>query len=274
MDSLLSLWPLVLVYGVFYLLFFLLRRRKKNKDARLLAETLDAVASAVGGTVAGPDGVTPWSAELRGPMATNVGGFVNSLATARRPRFTGAVDFQRGRWHVRVTEATMKKANSTSAAWIHEHRIEVATARLAPLKLTRRVHANALGRPLSPKSANALEHGWVGEIPVTAAREQHDWMKVDLPAELDREFTVFTTDLSSARRVLNPQSIEWLLDLKESSPSLMVRSFMALTFESGLVHVTLPKRIDPEELLPAVDAIVGLLDRIPVATPRHPATLA
>jgi hypothetical protein len=63
-------------------------------------------------------------------------------------------------------------------------------------------------------------------------------------------------------------------DLKESSPSLMVRSFMALTFESGLVHTTLPKRIDPEELLPTVDAIVGLLDRIPVATPRHPATAA
>jgi hypothetical protein len=274
MDFLLWFWPFFLIYAVAYLAFFLLSLHKKNKDARLLAKTLDAVASAAGGTVASPDEVAPWSAELRGPMATNVGGFANALATARRPRFTGAVDFQRGRWHVRVTEATMKRANSTSAAWIHEHRIEVATARLAPLKLTRHVHANALGRPLSRKSAHALEHGWVGEIPVTAAREQHDWMKVDLPAELEREFIVFTTDLSSARRVLNPRSIEWLLDLKESSPSLMVRSFMALTFESGLVHMTLPKRIDPEELLPTVDAITGLLDRIPVATPRHPATTA
>ncbi len=274
MDFLLSWWPFILVYAVSYLLFFLLRRRRKNKDARLLAETLNTVASAVGGTVAGPDAVTPWSAELRGPMATNVGGFVNSLATARRPRFTGAVDFQRGRWHVRVTEATMKRANSSSAAWIHEHRIEVATAPLAPLKLTRRVHANAMGRPVSTTSANALEHGWVSEIPTTAARDQHDWMQVDLPEELDREFVVFTTDLSSARHVLNPHSIEWLLDLKESSPSLMVRAFMALTFESGFVYMTVPKQVDPEELIPTVDAMVGLLDRIPVATPRHPATTA
>jgi hypothetical protein len=36
-------------------------------------------------------------------MATEVGGFVNSLATARRPRLTGAVDCQPGRRHVHLT---------------------------------------------------------------------------------------------------------------------------------------------------------------------------
>lgn len=257
MEYLLEMWPLLLGMAVLFGSIVWWQKSSEKREESKHAKALTALASSLGGTVTSD--AAAWSADLRGPLANDVGGLVNTMGTVRRPRFTTALDFQRGRWHVRVTEAAMKKSTSTSSRWIHEHRIEVATVRLAPLKITRRQHAP--------------ENGWVSEMPATAAHEQADWMKVDLPEELDREFIVFTSDLSSAPRVLNPQSIEWLRG-QTGSVSMAVRMFMALTFESGFVYMTTPSRIEPENVVPAVDAIVGLLDRIPGAMPRHPATTA
>lgn len=273
MEYLLMMWPLFLGFALMFGWLFWSMRRTAKREERKHSEALAALASSLDGTVTGPDGARAWSADLRGPLASNVGGFINFLGTVRRPRFTRALDFQRGRWHVRVTEAAMKKAASTRAVWLYEHRIEVATVRLAPLKLMRRQYTDFLGRALNPRRMAKQNRSWVGQAPATAAREQSEWMTVNLPDELDYEFVVFTSDLSSASWVRDPRPIDWLLNLKES-PSLMVKAFLPLTFESGFAYLTVPQRIDPETLVPAVDAIIGLLDRIPVAAPRHPATTA
>lgn len=46
---------------------------------------------------------------------------------------------------------------------------------------------------------------------------------------------------------------------------------LRLTFEAGFAYVVMMDHIEPDQLMVVVDTIVGLLDRMPGARPRHPA---
>jgi hypothetical protein len=162
---------------------------------------------------------------------------------------------------VRVSEASMKKNVSNGTSTFYEHRIEVATAQLAPMKISRRWRTDFRGRPLAPDHILAQGGGAVHEAPLTV--QQGQWLQARLPAPVDGEFVAFTSGLPSLARALNPQAAEWLVAQAGSLPVL-------LTFEAGLLFATMPDRIDPDHLLPMVDAMLGLLDRIPGAAPTQP----
>jgi hypothetical protein len=129
--------PLVLTSFTAMIVFMAVRRRLhfrghvKRREAQIAA--LIPLAQRLGGKVLGPEEAAMWTAELRKP-------FVNEFAVAFRSKrqFDLSLDFQRGQWHVRVTEASVRyDTRGFGVGWKQEHRIEIATARLAPLKVTR-----------------------------------------------------------------------------------------------------------------------------------------
>ena len=264
-DFYLDISLFVVLCGAVLGLVFWLSWRSHKKEEREHADALAALANGLGGTVTGPDGASAWSAELRGPMASEARGLVNRLQTSSRRRFDAALDFRRGSWQVRVSEASMKKTVSNGTTTFREHRIEVVTAHLAPLKLCRRLHTDFRGRPLAPGHILTQGGTAVREAPLTVERQQGQWLQARLPSPVEGEFVAFTSDPFGVARVLNPQAAEWLHAQADSLPLL-------LTFESGLLYATMAGRIDPERLLPTVDAVLGLLDRIPGAAPTLPTT--
>ncbi|MFD0201260.1 MULTISPECIES: hypothetical protein [Saccharothrix] len=262
----LELAPLIAIIVALVGLVFWWRWRSDRKEEHAHAEALTALANTLGGRVAGPAEVQAWSAGLRPPMASDTEGFAGWAGTVRQPRFETALDFRRGDWAVRLGEASMEKANSSSSATKHEHRIEVATALVPPMKIGRRILVDFRGRPLAPDRARSA--GPAAEAPVTAVQEQRQWLPVRLPEPLDREFTAFSTDPSAAAGAFNPQVVEWMLGQAGDNPFVSAIPLL-LTFEAGLVYTTSPNRIDPNQVLAKVDAIIGLLDRMGIA-PAHP----
>lgn len=233
------------------LVMFLVWRNKKKATRARFAE-LTAFARSLGGTA--EVGGRPWSADLVGAMASEHGTFLKWLGRQSEPRFDHALDFQRGGWGVRVTEASMEKATSTSTRTAQEVRIEVATPPLVPLKIIRRRYLGG-----------DQERRWAGEMPVTVARgEDPLWMEVRLPASVDHGYVAFTSDLSEASAVLNRGFFEVLEDEVE---------LRDLTFESGLAYTVLEGPIMPKTTVRTVDTIIALLDRIPGAStsgePQH-----
>lgn len=269
-DFYVKLAPLIAIMVGLIGLAFWWKWRGERKEEHSHADALAALANTLGGRVAGSADVRAWSAELLPPMKSDTEGISGLLGTVRRPRFETALDFRRGNWAVRVGEASMEKANSTSSATAYEHRIEVATSLLPPMKISRRIHVDFRGRPLVSDSAQAV--GPAGEAPVTVEREQREWLRARLPEPVDREFTVFTTDPAAVARAFNPQVVEWLLGQAGSNPFLSAMP-LVLTFEAGLVYATSPRRIDPDQIMAKVDVILGLLDRMGVA-PAHPPVTA
>lgn len=249
---------LVLVGALVGLVFWLLRRKERKRN-REHAEALAALAARLGGAVAAPPAAA-WSADLSPPFSTNTQGLANRLLTVSRPRFETAVDFRRGPWPVRVSEASMKRSVSNGTSTFHEHRIEVATGQLAPMKLNRRLHADFLGRPVKPDHVLARGGDPVREAPVTVAQQQGQWLQVHLPVPVSTDWVAFTSDPHSASRALAPEATAWLSEQLGSLP-------WSLTFENGLLYTTWPTRIQPETLLTTVDTLLGLLDRIPGARP-------
>ncbi|MBW4719663.1 hypothetical protein [Saccharothrix obliqua] len=242
MAYLLDLAPLIAVVLALFGLLLWWRRRRDRKAEHEHAEALAALAGSAGGRVVGRAGARAWSAGLLSPKGLPLS----------RPRFVLALDVRRGDWSVRVSEASVKKATSTSAATSYEHRIEVAASGLPTMKISRRVHS---GRPLDP----AL----VREVPVTVAAEGGQWHRVGFPpGPFDARFAVFASDPAAAAQALNPRAVEHLLARVDFLP-------FTLHFESGLVFGTMSGRINPDHVLNAVDAVLGLLDRMG-ATPAHP----
>lgn len=269
-DTLLKLSPLIAIIVAVVGLAYWWRWRSDRKEETSHADALAALAGGLGGRVAGPAEVRAWSADLLPPMKSSTEGFAGRLGTVRPPRFETALDFRRGNWAVRVGEASMEKANSTSSATAHEHRIEVATSLVAPMKIGRRILVDFRGRPLAPDRAGAA--GPAAEAPVTVVHEQRQWLPAAVPEPVAREFTVFTTDPSAVARAFTPQAVEWLLGQAGANPFVSAMPLL-LTFEAGLVFTTSPQRIDPDHVLAKVDAILGLLDRMGIA-PAHPPVTA
>lgn len=242
------------------------RNRKADADQAL---SLAPLAAELGGVVVGADRATAWSAKVRGPLSNHVSGFVDKMLQRSVPRFDLALDFPRGPWRVRVSQASMRQQKSRGVGRLIEHRFEVATARLVPMRLTRRQHVDFRGRQVGPEHLGA----WLSARPLTVVRSDGEWLPLRLPAGVDREFAVFGSDLSSTARAFNPEALDWLLARLEVLPPL-VGMFLSLTFEDGVVYTTMRGPIDEATLLPVVDTIVGLLDRMPGVRPRHPAATA
>lgn len=276
MDLLLKIWneyvltPYVLIWLACAIAFLVVRRllqfrsHGKARDAKIAA--LTPLAQRLGGRVLGPGEASMWTAELRKP-------FVNEFAVALRskPQFDLSLDFQRGPWHVRVTDASVRyDTRGYGVNWRHEHRVEIATARLAPLKVTRpNKYSVNTGQPLSP---GALESEWKligGQKPETAKQLGAQWLPVPLLPPMDQEFSAYSTDPGAAARELNFDALHWLIDREEDLPGWTGR--MTLTFESGVAYLVGYQPVQPEELVVVVDTICGLLDRMPGVRPRHPA---
>ncbi|WP_439662797.1 hypothetical protein ACSHWB_15920 [Lentzea sp. HUAS TT2] len=250
-----------------------IRKHQKAREEQIAA--LAPVARDLGGTVTGPEGATAWSADLCGPLSSEVDGVWNKLFQRSTPQFDVALDFPRGPWHVRVTEASVRKAvvNGTGVRWEQEHRIEVATVRLPPTKFLRPLRFGMSGRPQS--SAFLQEQrfqGWVAQSPVTAEREQREWQPVMLLPPMDEEFWANSTDPVAAERLLDPEALKWLSNQQPKLP--LAGQHMRLTFEAGFVYAVFSGPVDLGHVVNLTDTIVGLLERMPGARPRHPAATA
>ncbi|WP_434448001.1 hypothetical protein [Lentzea sp. E54] len=259
-------WPiagvLAFVLGVKVMTRWWQIRRNRNADGKQRVE-LTPLATSLGGTVIGPEGAAAWSAVLEAPLSNDVDDFKEKLLQRSKPRFDLALDFQRGPWHVRVSQASMRQQNSNGVDRLLEHRIEVATSLLAPMRIARHVDVSFRDHQLTRRASPAP--------PRTAELSQADWLPLRLPPSADDEFAVAASDLSIAARSFTLENLEWFLAQLDELPLLTNGRFMFLTFESGLVYATFRNSIDPETLVSHVDTIVGLLDRMPDARPRHPA---
>jgi hypothetical protein len=260
-------WPIAAVLAFVFCVKVMTRwwqkRSHRKEDAEQL-DTLTPFATSVSGTVIGSEGAAAWSAGLRGPLANEVDDLADKFRQRSRPRFDLALDFQRGPWHVRVSQASMRQQNSNGVGRLVEHRIEVATSVLAPMRITRHAQINFGGRVVTRgPGAPARPH--------TAELSQAGWLPLRLSPSMDDEFAVSASDLATAARSFTQETLEWFLTRLDELPVLTTGRFLSLTFESGLVYATFPDRIDPATLLTHVDTIVGLLDRMPDARPRHPA---
>lgn len=275
--DLLKLWvtdyllnPYVLTGLACVILFMVVRRwlqfrnHAKARDAQIAA--LTPLAQRLGGKVLGPGEAAMWTAELCKPFWNEF-----SIAFRSKRQYDLSMDFQRGPWHVRVTEASIRyDSRGFGVRWLQQHRVEIATARLAPLKVTRpNKYSVNNGQPLSP---GQLESEWkqiVGNEPETAKQAGAEWLPVPLSPPMGQEFSAYGSDPAAAAGELNFDALHWLIDQEESLPSWARR--MSLTFESGFVYLVGHDHIYPDDLMIVVDTICGLLDRMPGVRPRHPA---
>lgn len=263
------LHPLVLTSFGVMIAFMVIRRwlhfrsHVKGREAQIAA--LTPLAQRLGGTVLGPDEAAMWTAELRKPFQNQF-----SVALRSKRQFDLSLDFQRGQWHVRVTEASVRyDSRGFGVRWLQEHRIEIATARLAPLKVRRPQKYDVSGTPLSSVRIKAEWKQGVDSKPETAERDDAEWSPVPLLPPMDKEFSAYGSDPAAAARELNFDALHWLIDQEESLPPWAKR--MLLTFESGVVYLVVHDHIYPDDLMGVVDTICGLLDRMPGVRPRHPA---
>lgn len=153
--------------------------------------------------------------------------------------------------------------------WVQEHRIEVATARMAPLRMVRPYKHGRKGEPLSQSDFESQWTGWLNEPPLTAQNDHAAWQRVQLAPPMDKEFFAWGSDPAAVYGDLNFDALHWLIDQEKGLP-IQAQS-MRLTFEAGIVYIVMDHHIDQDTLMTVVDLIVGLLDRMPGARPRHPA---
>lgn len=258
-------WRIALVIVVLAtpILFVLWWGRRSNlkKEAARRAE-LDALARQLGGVVVGSEAATAWSAELLPPHKGDTGGLVNRLRTVRRPRFEVALDFQRGPWSVRVTEASIRRSISNGTRTFFEQRIEVRTAPLPSMKVSRIWRTDFRGKPLPPDHILAQGGTPVRQPPLTVARQGEQWQQVWLPSPANTEYVAFTSDPAGAARVWTPEAAEWLAEQASRLPLLII-------FEAGLCYaVPVEHHINPTTLVSSVDAVLGLLERMTGSVPR------
>jgi hypothetical protein len=264
------LTPYFLAWTAAAIVFLVVRRwwhfrgHAKRREAQIAA--LTPLAQRIGGRVLGPDEAAMWTAELCKPFWNEF-----SVALRSKRQFDLSLDFRRGPWHVRVTEASVRyDVRGFGVRWLQEHRIEIATARLAPLKVRRPTKYDVNnGQPLSP---SRLESEWTQIVscePETAKQADAQWVPVPLLPPMDQEFSAYGSDPAAAARELNFGALHWIIDQDGSLPAYA--KGLSLTFESGFVYLVVHDHIYPDDLMDVVDTICGLLDRMPGARPRHPA---
>ena len=109
------LQPHVVVFIAFFVVFLALlpQRRARARAKALAAQTpaLTELASKLDGSLSGPGEAAAWSPRLQ----------------RSKPQAELSLDFRRGPWHVRVTEACTERTGTSDALLLHEHWIEVAT---------------------------------------------------------------------------------------------------------------------------------------------------
>lgn len=255
---------------------FHFRNHRNARDEQIAA--LSPLAARLGGTVISREqgDTAAWSAGVLGPVEKDMKSLHNIVLYGKwlrrsKPQWDLAMDFQRGDWHVRVTEAAVRVAAYTGygVRWEQEHRIEVATARMAPMRMVRPNKYNHKGEPLSQSDFESQWTGWLGEPPLTAQNDHAEWRRVRLTPPMDKEFFVWGTDPAAVNRDLNFDALHWLINYEKNLP--LHANSMRLTFEAGVVYLVMDNHIDQDSLMVVVDMIVGLLDRMPGARPRHPA---
>jgi hypothetical protein len=170
-----------------------------------------------------------------------------------------------------VTEASVRVSNPSGygVKWVQEHRIEVATARMAPMRIIRPSKYTSSGNPLTLEQIEKLWMSWVAIPPSTAQSDRAEWHRVPLAPPMDQEFFAYSSDPAAASRELNFDALHWLLDREDELPVFARR--LRLTFEAGFVYIVMTDHIEPDTLMVVVDTVCGLLDRMPGARPRHPA---
>lgn len=245
-------WKLLLLLVGLALLFAPLwwwSWRKNRQEALEHEDQLAAFANNVSGTVSDASGdVLPWSAGLASPFLGEHDGVMGLVSSAGGPQFDYALEFERNGRRVRVCEASVEVRTATTSGNTvthHEHRIEVLTANLVPLKI---VIGGATGRGLLAKWAAEPSKDVEGQ-------ERPRWTELRLP-ELSGHLA-YTSDLAAAAAVLNPQVVAWLQGQGDGM------LFRQLGLEAGIVHATAYGQIDEESVLRIVDALLDLLDRIP-----------
>ncbi|ACU38988.1 hypothetical protein KCV87_29620 [Actinosynnema pretiosum subsp. pretiosum] len=258
--------PITLVVMGVWLLFLFLRRwsqfRARERELTERAAALAPLASAHGGGVTGPgDQAAPWSASVRPPLLEQRARFVPFRLYQRSAlRSDLALDLRRGPWHVRVTESSARaqRPGLFGVVWLVEHRVEVATSPLPPMSLFRLV-----GLPHHERMAHAHE----ARLPVAGERDRDSRVPLDPPADV--EFSARGIDLASARSAFNQEALRWFAARTDALPG-PARN-VTWRFESGFLYAVFEGPVNPATVLPVVDSVLGLLDRVPHARPRHPA---
>lgn len=262
MEYLLDMWPLLLglvALGVGSSWFV---RRKEGQTDKAHLAALQDLAGALNGTVLPRGQADSWSEPLSPWFRVQTRGLAK-LAVRRRPRCDVAVEFTRGPWRVHISEASMRRRTTTGPTRVrtsYEHRIDIATADLPPLKVSHLQYTDFRGRPIDPHRVGALDDSAVAEAPATVAQRQGHWVQAAIPAPANQHLAAFTADHAAAARMLNSQATSWLLDRQHAMPRI-------LTFEAGLLYTTYPGRIDTAEVRQAVDTMLGLLDCVPASAP-------
>lgn len=234
--------------------------RKNRQEALEHEDKLAAFANKVGATVTDASGdVLPWSAGLASPFLGEHDGVMGMISSAGGPQFDYALEFERNGWRVRVCEASVEVRTATTAGNTvtdYEHRIEVATSELVPLKIVTGHWAQ--GRRFRK---------WAAEMPQSVADQERPlWMELRLAEAVDQAHLAFTSDLVEADAVLSPQVAGWLQAQADG------QLFRHLTFEAGIVYTTADGQIDEESVLSRVDALLDLLGHLPGVRPRNPVT--
>ncbi|ANZ36753.1 hypothetical protein BBK82_12425 [Lentzea guizhouensis] len=255
----LKLALLALILVALLALVFWWRWRIARREAADHAADLAKFAAMMGGTATDVSGdVAAWSAGLLRPFAREYGDVIGWLGRVSDSQFEHALDFERNGWQVRVTEASIQLQSPSNADDVnthYEHRIEVATADLVPLKLMDRTAGGGEGA-----------RRWTGEMPRSVADGPHpQWQELRLPAVLEPAFVACTSDLHRAAAMFNPEVTQRL------RAEAAAKDLHSLTLEAGIAYAVLPGQIDPQRLLQEVDAVTGLLERIPGSRPRNPA---
>lgn len=228
--------------------------RSDQKDAAEHADEIAVFAQKIGGKVT--EDPSPWSADLAPAFVGEHDGVMGLLNVASGPQFDNALEFERDGWLVRVSEATaeVRSASSDGTNTDYEFRVEVATADVVPMKIV-------IGRYAEFKH----QRKWAAGMPQSVAGQERPlWMELSPPESADHAHLVFTSDLVEADGLLNAQAIAWLQghDVKE-----LVR----VTFEAGIAYTSVGMELKEKYVLPVVDELVDLLNRIPGARPQHQA---
>ncbi|MBB3049172.1 hypothetical protein FHS23_000167 [Prauserella isguenensis] len=261
LSVLLDMWPLLL--GLAALLLYGIRssRRRARQEAEANLAQLHEMAKPLNGTVLTGDQAEGWSTGLWPPFERNNRG-LRRFGRRSKPQFGMAVEFTRGPWRVRISQASQRSRTANRRfVTTFEHRIDIATADLPPLKVSQRQYTDYRGRPHDPDDeAFLFGSPLVKEPPATAEQRQDHWVQAAVSAPANQHLAAFTSDPAAAARMLNGNATAWLLDRQRSMPRL-------LTFESGLLYATAPGRIDPFGATETVNTMLGLLDCIPGAAP-------